>query len=219
MPHPDYIVAPEARDDLPMLEPVYPLTAGLSGKVLLKAAKQAVERRAGAARVAGGGVAEGARLAGYARRRSRACTGRRRLPTCRRARRPGSGSPTTSCSPGSWRWPWCGRASRQQPGRSGGGRRQHPRQDRRCAAVRADQLAAPGPEGDRPGHLGAASHAAAAAGRRRLRQDRGGADGDGDRGGGGRAGRADGADRGAGAPARGDDCAARRHARGLRSDC
>jgi ATP-dependent DNA helicase RecG len=33
MAHPDYIVAPEARDDMPMLEPVYPLTAGLSGKV------------------------------------------------------------------------------------------------------------------------------------------------------------------------------------------
>ena len=40
MPHPDYIVAPEARADLPMLEPVYPLTAGLSGKVLLKAASR-----------------------------------------------------------------------------------------------------------------------------------------------------------------------------------
>ena len=44
MAHPDYIVAPEARDDLPMLEPVYPLTAGLSGKVLLKAGRAAVER-------------------------------------------------------------------------------------------------------------------------------------------------------------------------------
>ena len=44
MTHPDYIVAPTARDDLPMLEPVYPLTAGLSGKVLFKAARQAVER-------------------------------------------------------------------------------------------------------------------------------------------------------------------------------
>jgi ATP-dependent DNA helicase RecG len=37
-------VAPEARDDLPMLEPVYPLTAGLSGKVLLKADRAALER-------------------------------------------------------------------------------------------------------------------------------------------------------------------------------
>ena len=44
MAHPDYIVAPEARDDLPMLEPVYPLTAGLSGKVLLKAERAALER-------------------------------------------------------------------------------------------------------------------------------------------------------------------------------
>jgi ATP-dependent DNA helicase RecG len=44
MAHPDYIVAPEARDDLPMLEPVYPLTAGLSGKVLLKAMRSALEQ-------------------------------------------------------------------------------------------------------------------------------------------------------------------------------
>ncbi len=44
MAHPDYIVAPEARAELPMLEPVHPLTAGLSGKVLLKLMRQAVER-------------------------------------------------------------------------------------------------------------------------------------------------------------------------------
>ena len=44
MTHPDYIVPPASRDDLPMLEPVYPLTAGLSGKVLLKAMRQAVDR-------------------------------------------------------------------------------------------------------------------------------------------------------------------------------
>jgi ATP-dependent DNA helicase RecG len=44
MTHPDYIVAPEKRDDLPMLEPVYPLTAGLSGKVLSKASRQAADK-------------------------------------------------------------------------------------------------------------------------------------------------------------------------------
>ncbi|MFZ1103280.1 MAG: ATP-dependent DNA helicase RecG [Hyphomicrobiaceae bacterium] len=44
MAHPDYIVAPEARGELPMLEPVYPLTAGLSGKVLLKAVRGALEK-------------------------------------------------------------------------------------------------------------------------------------------------------------------------------
>ena len=43
MVHPDYIVTPERRADLPLLEPVYPLTAGLSGKVLTKAARQAVD--------------------------------------------------------------------------------------------------------------------------------------------------------------------------------
>jgi len=44
MSHPDYIVPPAARDDLPMLEPVYPLTAGLSGKIVQKATRQALER-------------------------------------------------------------------------------------------------------------------------------------------------------------------------------
>ena len=43
MVHPDYIVPPERRADLPLLEPVYPLTAGLSGKILTKAARQAVD--------------------------------------------------------------------------------------------------------------------------------------------------------------------------------
>lgn len=41
MPHPDYIVSPEELDTLPLLEPIYPLTAGLSGKVIRKAIIQA----------------------------------------------------------------------------------------------------------------------------------------------------------------------------------
>lgn len=44
MAHPDYIVAEERRADLPLLEPVYGLTAGLSAKIILKAARQALER-------------------------------------------------------------------------------------------------------------------------------------------------------------------------------
>ncbi len=44
MVHPDYIVAPEARGELPLLEPVYPLTAGLSAKVLGKIVRAAVEK-------------------------------------------------------------------------------------------------------------------------------------------------------------------------------
>ena len=44
MSHPDYILAPDKRDLMPMLEPIYPLTAGLSGKVLGKAMRQTMER-------------------------------------------------------------------------------------------------------------------------------------------------------------------------------
>ena len=44
MSHPDYIVEPDRRGDLPLLEPVYPLTAGLSGKVLGKAERQTIDR-------------------------------------------------------------------------------------------------------------------------------------------------------------------------------
>ena len=44
MPHPDHILKTSELDELPLLEPVYPLTTGLSGKVARKAAAQAVAR-------------------------------------------------------------------------------------------------------------------------------------------------------------------------------
>ncbi|MHA1164200.1 MAG: ATP-dependent DNA helicase RecG [Alphaproteobacteria bacterium] len=44
MPHPDYVVKLSEADELPLIEPVFPLTAGLSGKVLRKAISQALER-------------------------------------------------------------------------------------------------------------------------------------------------------------------------------
>ncbi|MEN2494980.1 MAG: ATP-dependent DNA helicase RecG [Hyphomicrobiaceae bacterium hypho_1] len=42
MIHPDYIVTPEARSNLPLLEPIYPLTSGLSGKILGKIMHQSL---------------------------------------------------------------------------------------------------------------------------------------------------------------------------------
>lgn len=42
--HPDHVVAAESGDELPAIEPVYPLTAGLSGKVLRKAMGQCLAR-------------------------------------------------------------------------------------------------------------------------------------------------------------------------------
>jgi ATP-dependent DNA helicase RecG len=41
MVHPDHIVSAQEAASLPMVEPVYPLTAGLSGKVLARAIQQA----------------------------------------------------------------------------------------------------------------------------------------------------------------------------------
>jgi ATP-dependent DNA helicase RecG len=44
MTHPDHVVKLSELDELPLLEPVYPLTAGLSGKVVRKAMTQALAR-------------------------------------------------------------------------------------------------------------------------------------------------------------------------------
>lgn len=41
--HPDYVVAPDKLDTLPLVEPVYPLTHGLSSKALQKAVHQVIE--------------------------------------------------------------------------------------------------------------------------------------------------------------------------------
>ena len=40
--HPDYILAPAQIDQLPSFEPIYPLTAGLKGKILRKAIAAAI---------------------------------------------------------------------------------------------------------------------------------------------------------------------------------
>ncbi len=44
MVHPDHIAPLDGADSLPLVEPVYPLTAGLSGKVLRRAIAQALAR-------------------------------------------------------------------------------------------------------------------------------------------------------------------------------
>ncbi len=44
MPHPDYIVPLDEIDRMPLIEPVYPMTAGLSPKVLVHAIDQSLSR-------------------------------------------------------------------------------------------------------------------------------------------------------------------------------
>ena len=117
MAHPDYIVAPEARADLPLLEPVYPLTAGLSGKVLLKAVRQALERVPDLAEWQEQAWLEQRGWPDFAaalHAPAPAAGCRRRLAGIAAA---GSGWPTTSCWPASWRSRWCGESYKSQRGR------------------------------------------------------------------------------------------------------
>ena len=44
MAHPDHIVSPDAADKMPVYEPVYPLTAGLTPKVLQRVMRDALDR-------------------------------------------------------------------------------------------------------------------------------------------------------------------------------
>ena len=68
MTHPDYIVAPDRRGDLPLLEPVYPLTAGLSGKVLHQGGRvRRCRAHSRPARMAGPQLARKPRMAAFPR--------------------------------------------------------------------------------------------------------------------------------------------------------
>ena len=44
MAHPDHLVRPDAPGEIPQMEPVYPLTAGLSPKALRRAIEGAMQR-------------------------------------------------------------------------------------------------------------------------------------------------------------------------------
>ena len=44
MSHPDYIVTLDKRDEIPAIEPVYPLTAGVSGKVMARIINEATKK-------------------------------------------------------------------------------------------------------------------------------------------------------------------------------
>ncbi len=44
MSHPDYILPPERRDEMPLIEPVYPLTEGLSRKMVGKTVRQVLDK-------------------------------------------------------------------------------------------------------------------------------------------------------------------------------
>ena len=119
--HPDYVVAPEQADSIKAIEPVYPLTAGLSSRIVARAVAGALERAPelpewlDPALCCAAPVAE---LERGDRRRARAAErGRSRRRRPRRA----SGSPMTKSSPASSRWRWCGRGGAGVPAGCSGG--------------------------------------------------------------------------------------------------
>ncbi len=68
MVHPDRVVSEADAATLPLIEPVYPLTEGLSLNVVRKAAEAALDARARAARVAGCRMAAAAGMERFRRR-------------------------------------------------------------------------------------------------------------------------------------------------------
>ena len=71
-----------------MLEPVYPLTAGSSGKIVHKARARPLERVPARSRMAGPGWLEARDWPKFNRSRRRGCTGRRMRRTFRTAPMP-----------------------------------------------------------------------------------------------------------------------------------
>ena len=136
MAHPDYIVAPEARADLPLLEPVYPLTAGLSGKVLLKAVRQALERVPELPEWQDAAWLRAARLARLRAPRSRACTGPQEAADVSPASPPWQRLAYDELLAGQLALALVRQSLKAQPGRSIAGDGAHPRPDRRRAALR-----------------------------------------------------------------------------------
>jgi ATP-dependent DNA helicase RecG len=114
MVHPDRVVDEKGFADLPLVEPVYPLTEGLALGNVRRAMDGAILKLPA--------LPEWQDEAWLSRERSRhsatrcaICTGRLSRTTSRRTVWPGRGSLTTNCSPASWRWLWCARICAARP--------------------------------------------------------------------------------------------------------
>ncbi len=114
MVHPDYAAKVEDLEKLPLVEPVYPLTAGLSPKALRKAVEAAVERLpdlpSGLMH-----LSQPSTASPRSRRASRGCTIRAMLPISICRPRRGEGLPMTNFSPDRSRWRWSGKGCARRP--------------------------------------------------------------------------------------------------------
>ena len=203
MAHPDYVVAPEEAARLPLHEPVYGLTEGLTAKADGQGGARRAGEGAGDAGMAGRGLPETAQ----AWRRST-----RRWTT---AHAPVHDSDLSPDTPARQRLAYDELLANQlallliraqlrgDQGPAHRRRRQAEGQGHRRPALCPDRSAAGALAEIEEDMASEQAHAAAAAGRCRLGQDHRRVAGPAERGGSGLAGRADGADRNSGAPASG----------------
>ena len=220
MPHPDHVVAVDdtkgGTAKLPLLEPIYPLTAGLTNTSLRKSIAEALHATAGFARMDRQGLARAECLAELCRRAARACMRRE------------SAADLETAAPARMRLAYDELLANQlalavirQRMRTQRGTSPHLSGKLRQAILSKLPFKLTGAQArvlrrDRRRSRQPLPHAAPAARRCRQRQDGGGAARHGDRGRGWRAGRVDGADRASGAPASQDHRAASPRPAGLR---
>ncbi len=145
MVHPDRVVDEAGFAELPLVEPVYPLTEGLGARQCAQGAMDGALRtlpelpewqdEAWLARE---------RLPAFARCAARAAPpGRAARRRCRKAP-PGRGLPMTNCWPASWRLRWCARICAAQAGRGIAGDGRLRAKHHRGAALFAHAFAAAG---------------------------------------------------------------------------
>lgn len=113
--HPDYVVSEAEFDGLPMVEPIYPLTAGLSNKqlhkVILACLEDLVPLRNGWI-LPCCGVRDGCLLLIP----FLCCTSLKTWPILKIVLRVGGGWPMMNALQANWLWLWCGAMSRRAKG-------------------------------------------------------------------------------------------------------
>ena len=103
MVHPDRVVSEAELDKLPLVEPVYPLTEGLTLNPVRKAAEAALDQIPKLPEWQDAAWLAALELSGVRRRAARHCIIPPSPPTCCPKARRGRGSPMTNCSPASLR--------------------------------------------------------------------------------------------------------------------
>ena len=167
--HPDHMLPQAEFDKLPVVEPVYPLTAGLSAKVLMKAIQAALPQ---VPELPEWQEEEWLKKQGWSDWRSATQAAHRLKRRRRWNHAPGARAPAyDELLAHQWCWRWCARPKKQQ----GRAYQSGDELQRACGhfALPAHRLAGKCDKRYCRGYVSANAHVAAFAGRCRQRQDRG----------------------------------------------